>query len=75
MRLAVVGSGVSGLAAAWLLQRRHEVHLFERDSRLGGHTHTVDHGDGSGTISLDTGIFVFNHVTYSPPQVLEVLVV
>lgn len=64
MRLAIVGSGISGLAAAWLLKQRHEVHLFERDSRLGGHTHTVDHADGSGTISLDTGFIVFNHATY-----------
>jgi glycine/D-amino acid oxidase-like deaminating enzyme len=64
MRLAVVGSGISGVAAAWLLQRRHDVHLFERDSRLGGHTHTIDHADGNGTISLDSGFIVFNHATY-----------
>lgn len=41
MRIAVVGSGISGLAAAWLLARRHEVHVLERDDRVGGHTHTV----------------------------------
>ena len=42
LRIAVVGSGVSGLTAAWLLADRHEVTVFEADSRLGGHTHTVN---------------------------------
>ena len=40
MRIAVVGSGIAGLGAAWLLSREHEVVLFEADARLGGHTHT-----------------------------------
>jgi predicted NAD/FAD-binding protein len=64
MRIAVVGSGISGLAAAWLLSRRHEVHLFERDSRLGGHTHTVAHPHGGRELALDTGFIVFNERTY-----------
>jgi uncharacterized protein len=41
VRIAVIGTGISGLAAGWLLDRHHEVHLFEREPRLGGHTHTV----------------------------------
>ena len=41
-RIAVVGSGISGLSAAWLLAQRHAVTLFEAAPRLGGHTHTVD---------------------------------
>ena len=41
MRIAIAGSGISGLAAAWLLAPSHEVHLFEARSRLGGHTHTL----------------------------------
>ena len=40
MRIAVVGSGIAGMGAAWLLSRAHEVVLFEADQRLGGHTHT-----------------------------------
>lgn len=68
-QLAVVGSGISGLAAAWLLANRHEVHLFEKRERLGGHTHTVPHtpedsSDTAGALSLDTGFIVFNELTY-----------
>ena len=64
MRIAVVGSGISGLAAAWLLDRRHEVHLFERRARLGGHTHTVVHDVAGRALPLDTGFIVYNEVTY-----------
>ena len=64
MRIAVVGSGISGLGAAWLLNRQHEVHLFEKRGRLGGHTHTVVHNfDGRG-LPLDTGFIVYNEKTY-----------
>ena len=63
--VAIIGAGISGLAAAYLLSRRHRVHLFERETRLGGHTHTVvlDRPDG-GTVSLDTGFLVHNDRTY-----------
>ena len=64
MRIAVVGSGISGLAAAWLLNRRHEVHLFERRTRLGGHTHTVVHDVEGRELPLDTGFIVYNEKTY-----------
>ena len=63
-RLAVVGSGISGLAAAYFLSRRHEVHLFEKDGRLGGHTHTVLADSTSGPVALDTGFLVHNDKTY-----------
>jgi predicted NAD/FAD-binding protein len=64
MRIAIVGSGISGLSAAWLLSRRHQVTLFEAENRLGGHTHTVDVTLDGQTFPVDTGFLVFNHRTY-----------
>jgi predicted NAD/FAD-binding protein len=61
MRLAVIGAGVSGLGAAYVLSRGgHDVHVFERDSRLGGHVNTIVH-DG---LALDTGFIVSNARNY-----------
>ena len=62
--IAVVGAGIAGLSAAWLLSRRHKVTLFEDESRLGGHAHTVDVETASGTIPVDTGFIVFNSGNY-----------
>ena len=65
LRIAVVGAGVSGLSAAWLLGSRHQVTLFEGDGRLGGHAHTVDAPGGpDGVIPVDTGFIVFNEDNY-----------
>jgi predicted NAD/FAD-binding protein len=64
MRIAVIGSGISGLSAAWLLSRAHEVHLFERDSRLGGHTHTHSIATPDGVKQIDSGFIVHNDRTY-----------
>ncbi|MBS0217079.1 MAG: FAD-dependent oxidoreductase [Proteobacteria bacterium] len=60
MRIAVVGSGISGLSAAWLLSRHHEVVLYEQNDRLGGHvdTHRVETDGGS--LQVDTGFIVHN---------------
>ena len=63
-RIAVVGSGVSGLGAAWLLSRRHDVTVFEKDGRLGGHTHTHTFDRPHGRVTLDTGFLVHNDRTY-----------
>jgi uncharacterized protein len=60
MKVAVVGSGISGLGAAYLLARAHDVHVFEQDTRAGGHANTVVH-DG---LALDTGFLVHNERNY-----------
>ncbi len=60
LRIAVIGSGVSGLSAAWLLSQRHSVFVFEADNRIGGHSNTVD----AAGIPVDTGFIVYNEVTY-----------
>jgi predicted NAD/FAD-binding protein len=60
MRIAVIGSGVAGLGAAYVLARANDVHLFERDGRAGGHANTVTH-DG---LALDTGFLVHNERNY-----------
>lgn len=64
MRIAIVGSGISGLTAAYLLQQKHQVTLFEAGDRLGGHTATVDVEHGSDKLAVDTGFIVFNDWTY-----------
>jgi len=64
LRIAVVGSGISGLSAAWLLSQRHEVSLFEADGRIGGHCHTVDCEEGGRQVPVDTGFIVFNPAAY-----------
>lgn len=64
MRIAIVGSGISGLTAAYLLNRNHDITLFEADSRLGGHTATVDVNDNGRQLAVDTGFIVYNDWTY-----------
>lgn len=63
--IAVIGSGVAGLSAAWLLQQRHHVTLYEKEPRLGGHSNTVDTVDDTGrTTPVDTGFIVYNQRNY-----------
>lgn len=59
-KIAVVGSGISGLSAAWLLSKNHDVVLFEKDDRLGGHSNTVSIEDQN----IDTGFIVYNTTNY-----------
>jgi uncharacterized protein len=63
-KIAVVGSGISGLSAAWALSKVHDVTLFEADARLGGHANTVDIDIGGVSTPVDTGFIVFNDWTY-----------
>ncbi len=64
MRVAVIGSGVAGLGAAWALSRVHDVTVYEADDRLGGHAHTVEIDDAQRRIAVDTGFIVFNPHNY-----------
>ncbi|NNG01724.1 MAG: NAD(P)-binding protein [Desulfobacteraceae bacterium] len=64
MKIAIVGTGISGLVTAYLLSPDHEITVFETDDYIGGHTHTVDVDRPGGTIAVDTGFIVFNENTY-----------
>lgn len=63
-RIAVIGSGISGLVSAYLLSKRYDVSLFEANDYLGGHTNTVSVDIGSEQHFIDTGFIVFNKKTY-----------
>ena len=63
-KIAIVGSGISGMACARFLGSDHEITLFEKDNRIGGHSHTVMVDEGSDLIPVDTGFMVYNEVTY-----------
>ena len=63
-RIAIIGSGISGLASAYFLSRAHDVVLFEAGAYLGGHTNTVDVTLEGQTQPVDTGFLVFNQATY-----------
>ena len=64
MKIAVVGSGISGLSAAYYLSKNHQVDLFEKDDHFGGHSHTIDLNISTKKIAVDIGFIVFNFKTY-----------
>ena|SRR5436305_5511401 len=70
MKIAVIGSGVSGIGATWALNEYsdHEVHLFEQGEYFGGHTHTVPFKRGGNLTNVDTGFIVPTESPNNPPQ-------
>ncbi|MHC8400814.1 NAD(P)/FAD-dependent oxidoreductase [Pseudomonas sp. MDT1-17] len=64
MKIAIIGSGISGLTCAYLLNRKHDVTVFEASDWIGGHTHTVDVEVKGERYAIDTGFIVFNDWTY-----------
>ena len=72
MKIAIAGSGIAGLGCAWMLARAgHEVHVLERDDRIGGHTHTVRADLPEGPVAVDTGFIVHNRENY--PNLVRLL--
>ena len=63
-KIAIVGSGISGLSAAYLLSNKYDVYLYEKNNRLGGHTRTLYVDESSEKIPIDTGFIVFNEKNY-----------
>ena len=64
LKIAVVGTGISGLSAAWLLSRGHDVTVYEKATRIGGHSNTVTVALPEGPVPVDTGFIVYNERNY-----------
>jgi predicted NAD/FAD-binding protein len=64
MKIAIIGTGISGLTAAWRLHREYDLTIFEANDYIGGHTHTVDVEVQGQNYAVDTGFIVFNDWTY-----------
>jgi predicted NAD/FAD-binding protein len=71
MKTAIIGSGISGLTAAWLLHKTHDVTVFEANDYIGGHTHTVEVDCDGEQLAIDTGFIVYNDWTY--PNFIRIL--
>lgn len=64
MKIAIIGAGISGLGAAWLLHQHHDITIFEKNDYIGGHSRTIDVQASDGTVPVDTGFIVFNNWNY-----------
>ncbi|MEM7044786.1 MAG: FAD-dependent oxidoreductase [Pseudomonadota bacterium] len=64
MRVAIIGTGIAGLSSAWLLNKAHDITVYEAESRAGGHSHTVVMPTDGGDVPVDTGFIVYNERNY-----------
>jgi len=64
LKIAVIGQGIAGMSAAWLLSQRHRVTVYDAAPRFGGHSHTVDAPSAAGPIPVDMGFIVYNEANY-----------
>ena len=71
MKIAIVGSGISGLTAAYILNRKNDITIFEKNDYIGGHTHTHEIEEEGATVSVDSGFIVYNERTY--PNFINIL--
>ena len=63
-KVAIIGTGISGMSSAYFLHKDYDVHVFEKNDYIGGHTNTVTVLEAEKEIPIDTGFMVFNEVTY-----------
>ena len=71
MKIAIIGSGISGLTACYLLNRKHDITLFEKNDYIGGHTHTHEIENDNKIWNVDSGFIVYNEKTY--PNFIKLL--
>ena len=64
MKIAVLGAGISGLGSAYILSKKHDIDLYEKENRLGGHARTTFVQEDDKFFGVDTGFLVFNYATY-----------
>ena len=64
MKIAVIGSGISGISVSWLLSQKYQIDCYEKNNYIGGHSNTVEIKYNDKEIAVDTGFIVFNHRTY-----------
>mgnify|MGYP003305482571 FL=1 len=71
LNIAVIGTGIAGMSAAWLLSKRHQITVFEQNERIGGHTSTVELDVKKKKVPIDTGFIVYNEKNY--PNFVQLL--
>ena len=64
LKIAIVGTGIAGMSAAWLLNQAHSITVYEKNDRPGGHSNTIDVELSTGSIPIDTGFIVYNEISY-----------